>query len=172
VCFRGPETVHPVELVRVAVVGFEEILIALPWGGALVAHDLERLDDRGCVNGFGMSGPDLDNEIFGAVRDGWFKDGGRRHWRRRNHCGHSGVGRMIGHRTVQSLRCVVVWRVKFRACISIWPLVEWRVIVQSQCRMEMGSPGASCMGAQVKRGTCEFRKYFFSPGYVFAFGFG
>jgi len=64
---------HPVELVRVAVVGFEERLTALPWGGALVAHDLERLDDRGCVNGFGMSGPDLDNEIFGAVRDGWFK---------------------------------------------------------------------------------------------------
>jgi len=40
-----------------------------------------------------------------------------------------GVGRVIGRRTIQSLGCVVVRRVKFRARISTWPLVEWRRVI-------------------------------------------
>ena len=62
---------RPVELVRVAVVGFEVRRAALPGGGALAPRDLERVGARGFVSGFGMTGTDLDNEIFGAVRDCW-----------------------------------------------------------------------------------------------------
>ena len=57
-------------VIRRLAVGFKGIRAALPSGGALVPCDL-RKSSHGFVSGFGMSGPDFDDEIFGAVRDGW-----------------------------------------------------------------------------------------------------